>query len=209
MLKIGVLASGRGSNLQALIDASKSKDKKYVIALVISDQEGVQALERAQGEDIPNFYLNPREFPGKRDFEQGIIDLIQEYDCDLICLAGFMRILTPFFITNVGRKILNIHPSLLPSFPGLNAHQQALDYGVRYSGCTVHFIDEGVDSGPIILQAIVPVEESDTVEELSARILEQEHLLYPLAVQLIAEDKISFVGRKVKISGQAAEQLKV
>lgn len=199
VLKIGVLASGRGSNLQALIDALKDGERSYEIAAVISDKENAQALTRANDNNIPSAFINPREFLSKEDFELAILEVIKKHKCNLICLAGFMRILTPVFITEAGVKIVNIHPSLLPAFPGLNAHQQALDYGVKYSGCTVHFVDEGVDSGPIILQAVVPVEDNDTVETLSQRILKEEHRLYPLAIKLIAEEKVNVEGRKVKI----------
>lgn len=199
-LKVGVLASGRGSNLQALIDALKNGEDSYQIAAVISDKEQAQALNRAKEEQIPHAFINPRQFSNKEDFELEILKFIRKQDCDLICLAGFMRILTPSFITKAEMKIVNIHPSLLPAFPGLNAHQQALDYGVKYSGCTVHFVDEGVDSGPIILQAAVAVEADDTVETLSQRILKEEHRLYPLAIKLIAEDKVKIEGRKVFLS---------
>ncbi len=198
--RIGVLASGRGSNLQALIDALKNGEDSYQIEVVISDKEEAQALIRAKKEQIPNIFINPREFSHKEEFEQAILEVIRKHNCNLICLAGFMRILTPSFINKAGVKIVNIHPSLLPAFPGLNAHQQALDYGVKYSGCTVHFVDEGVDSGPIILQAVVPVEVDDTVETLSQRILKEEHKLYPLAIKLIAEGKVKVEGRKVFLS---------
>lgn len=203
--RIGVLASGRGSNLQALIDALKNGEDSYQIEVVISDKEEAQALIRAKKEQIPNIFINPREFSHKEEFEQAILEVIRKHNCNLICLAGFMRILTPSFINKAGVKIVNIHPSLLPAFPGLNAHQQALDYGIKYSGCTVHFVDEGVDSGPIILQAVVPVEVDDTVETLSQRILKEEHKLYPLAIKLIAEGKVKVEGRKVRISGQVSK----
>lgn len=186
-----VLASGRGSNLQALIDAG------FPIALVITDKENALALERAKKHGIPAEYINPKDFSHKEEYEAKLVEKIKEYHCTLVCLAGFMRILSPYFINNVNLKILNIHPSLLPSFPGLNAHQQALDYGVKFSGCTVHLVDEGVDSGPIIKQAVVPVFPDDTVDSLAERILVEEHRIYPLAVKLILEDKLTFQGRKV------------
>lgn len=197
--KLAVLASGRGTNLQALIDASKMGEMPAQVEVVISDKKEAQALKRAQDNKIPAIFVDPSSFPSKKNFEQELIRILNGFDYDLICLAGFMRILSPFFINNVGKPIINIHPSLLPAFPGLNAQKQALDYGVKFSGCTVHFVDEGVDSGPIILQAVVSVEEGDTEETLAQRILQEEHRLYPLAVKLIAEGRIRIEGRKVFI----------
>ncbi|NLW24243.1 MAG: phosphoribosylglycinamide formyltransferase [Clostridia bacterium] len=197
--KLAVLASGRGTNLQALFDASKMGEMPAQVEVVISDKKEAQALKRAQDNKIPAIFVDPSSFPSKKNFEQELIRILNGFDYDLICLAGFMRILSPFFINNVGKPIINIHPSLLPAFPGLNAQKQALDYGVKFSGCTVHFVDEGVDSGPIILQAVVPVEEGDTEETLAQRILQEEHRLYPLAVKLIAEGRIRIEGRKVFI----------
>lgn len=199
VLRLGVLASGRGSNLQALINAVKNGEKSYEIGVVISDKGEAKALERAKEEGIPSYHINPRDYLSKEEFEEKILEIIRDNKCDLICLAGFMRILSPYFISRAVMKIINIHPSLLPAFPGLDAQKQALDYGVRFSGCTVHFVDEGVDSGPIILQAVVPVEASDTMETLAQRILAEEHRLYPQAVSLIAEGKVKIRGRKVTI----------
>ncbi len=201
-LRLAVLASGRGSNLQALLDASEGGQMNASVVVVISDKEKAQALERAQRHGIPAHWINPRDFAGKEKFEAAVLEMIKTYKVDYILLAGFMRILSPYFIRQAGIPILNIHPSLLPAFPGLNAQKQALDYGVRYSGCTVHFVDEGVDSGPIILQAVVPVFPDDSEETLSMRILREEHKLYPLAVRLLSEGRVRCVGRKVIILGE-------
>lgn len=197
--RLAVLASGRGTNLQALIEACQKGEMSARIAVVISDKKEAKALQRAEANGIPSVFVNPSDYKSKQEFEKAVLEIIKKYDCNLICLAGFMRILSPFFINNVGKKIINIHPSLLPAFPGLAAQKQALEYGVKYSGCTVHFVDEGVDSGPIILQAVVPVYDTDTEEALTQRILEEEHKIYPLAVKLITQGRIKVEGRKVKI----------
>ena len=201
-LRLAVLASGRGSNLQALLEAGEEGQMNASVAVVISDKEKAQALERARKHGIPAFWINPKDFSSKEDFEAAVLKVVKAYEADYILLAGFMRILSPFFIRQAGIPILNIHPSLLPAFPGLNAQKQALDYGVRYSGCTVHFVDEGVDSGPIILQAVVPVFPEDSEETLAMRILKEEHRLYPLAVRLLSEGRIKCEGRKVIILGE-------
>lgn len=201
-LRLAVLASGRGSNLQALLEAGEGGQMNASVAVVISDKEKAQALERARKHGIPALWINPKDFSCKEDFEAAVLEEIKTYKADYILLAGFMRILSPFFIRQAGIPILNIHPSLLPAFPGLNAQKQALDYGVRYSGCTVHFVDEGVDSGPIILQAVVPVFPEDSEETLAMRILKEEHRLYPLAVRLLSEGRIRCEGRKVIILGE-------
>lgn len=189
-LRLAVLASGRGSNLQALIDAIEKGEIPAQIAVVISDNPGVQALERAEKHNIPTCTVLRQDYATRELFEQSILDIINENKCDLVCLAGFMRILSPYFIANCKVKIINIHPSLLPAFPGLHAQKQALDYGVKFSGCTVHFVDEGMDTGPIILQAVVPVLEDDTEDTLSQRILKEEHRIYPEAVKLIVQGKV-------------------
>ncbi|MBZ4654640.1 MAG: purN [Peptococcaceae bacterium] len=201
-LRLAVLASGRGSNLQALLDASEAGQMNASVVVVISDKEKAQALERARKHGISAVWVNPRDYRGKEDFEAVLIEVIKGHKVDLILLAGFMRILSSYFVRQAGIPILNIHPSLLPAFPGLNAQKQAIDYGVRYSGCTVHFVDEGVDSGPIILQAVVPVFPDDSEETLAMRILVEEHKLYPQAVQLLSEGRIRCAGRKVIISGE-------
>jgi len=199
-LRLAVLASGRGTNLQALIDASQKGDIPAQIAVVISDKKEAKALERTKVNDIQGVFINPKDFDSRKDFEIEILKVIKDYNCDLICLAGFMRILSPYFMRYAEKEVINIHPSLLPAFPGLHAQKQALEYGVKYSGCTVHFVDEGVDRGPIILQAVVPVDDNDTEDTLAERILQEEHRIYPLAVKLIAEGKVRVEGRRVLIS---------
>ncbi len=195
--KLGVLVSGRGSNLQALIDSIERGELTAEISLVISDKSDAPAIKRCQQHQVDYLCIDPKSFNNKKNFELTVIDRMQEKSVDLICLAGFMRILGKIFIEAFPRKIINIHPSLLPSFPGLNAQHQALDHGVKYSGCTVHYVDEGMDSGPIIAQTTVPVQDHDTVETLSIRILEQEHLIYPKAIQSIIDNQIMVNGRKV------------
>lgn len=190
---LAVLVSGRGSNLQALIDESL-RSNAFQIGVVISNKEDAYALQRAENHNIPTVYI-----PQEAAWEDEITKVINEYNCDLICLAGFMKILSSQFIKTTQQKIINIHPSLLPAFPGLNSQKQALEYGVKYSGCTVHFVDEGVDSGPIIMQAVVPVLDDDTVESLAERILQEEHRIYPEVVKLMAQGRVEIQGRKVFI----------
>ncbi|MCC3144587.1 phosphoribosylglycinamide formyltransferase [Halanaerobium sp. Z-7514] len=199
MFKMAVFASGRGSNFQSIIDAVKRGDIPAEIKVLLSDKEDSGALKRAESEDIENIFINPEHFENKSEYEKEIINILEMAEIDLIILAGYMRILSPLFVKKYKEKIVNIHPSLLPAFKGLNAQKQALDYGVKYSGCTVHFVDEGMDTGPIIMQAVVKVEEDDTVDDLAARILKEEHRIYPEAVKLIAENRIKLEGRKVKI----------
>jgi len=199
-MRIGVLVSGRGSNLQALIDAAATGMIPGEIAVVVSDNPRAKALQRADDHGIEKAVFLREDFRDKQSFDMAIARFLKTRDIDLICLAGFMRILGRDIIRMFPHRIINIHPSLLPSFPGLNAQQQALDYGVKYSGCTVHFVDEGMDTGPIIAQRAVPVLDTDTEETLSARILEQEHLLYPLVVRQIALGNVKVIGRKVLIS---------
>jgi phosphoribosylglycinamide formyltransferase 1 len=193
MINIGVLVSGRGSNLQALIDA------KLNIRVVISDKADAFALERARKHGIDAVYLDPKSFKDKTVYELEIVSILKKHEVGLVCLAGYMKIVGEVLMGHYPNKILNIHPSLLPAFPGLHAQKQALDYGARFSGATVHFVDDGCDTGPVILQAAVPVNDNDTEETLSARILEQEHKLYPKAVKLFVEGKLSIEGRKVRI----------
>jgi len=195
--KLGVLVSGNGSNLQAIIDQIEHGTLTAKISLVISNVKNAFALERAGNSGIKTVFIDPKSFPGKEEYDQAMLDLLKAESVDLVCLAGFMRILRKEFIQAFAGKIVNIHPSLLPAFPGLHPQQQALDHGVKFSGCTVHFVDEGVDSGPIILQSVVPVYDSDDKAELSRRILEQEHLLYPRAIQLIIEDRLTLSARRI------------
>jgi len=199
MLKIGVLASGRGSNLQSIIDSIEEGKIEARISVVISDKKDAKALVRAEDHDIKGEFVNPAKYSSKANFEKRLIEILDNEGVELVLLAGFMRILSPYFIRKYKGRIMNIHPSLLPSFPGLHAQRQALEYGVKLSGCTVHFADEGMDTGPIILQAAVPVKEGDTEETLAARILEQEHIIYPEAVHLYSKGLLKLEGRKVKI----------
>ena len=193
MLKIGVLISGRGSNLQALIDAGLN------ITVVISDKADALGLERARKHKIDAVHIDPKPFKDKSTYELEIVKVLQKHDVGLVCLAGYMRIVGPVLLEHFKGKMINIHPALLPSFPGLHGQKQALDHGVKISGVTVHFVDEGCDTGPIIIQAAVPVLDNDSEETLSARILEQEHLLYPKAVKLFVEGKLKIEGGRVKI----------
>ncbi len=202
-LRLGVLASGRGTNLQAIIDSINEGKLLAEIVIVISDNPKAMALERAKRANIPTAYVKP----GKRsEFEREIIRILEENKVDLIVLAGFMRILSADFVSRFPLRIINIHPSLLPSFPGLEAQRQALEYGVKITGCTVHFVNEIVDGGPIILQEAVPVYDDDTVESLSARILEKEHKILVEAIRLFGENRLRVVGRRVFIDKEGFDQ---
>jgi phosphoribosylglycinamide formyltransferase-1 len=199
MFKIGVLISGRGSNLQAIIDACEAGGVPAQVAVVISNKLDAYGLERAKKHGITTAVFDPKSFADKNTYELEIVKTLKKADVGLVCLAGYMRIVGPVLLEHYRGKMINIHPALLPSFPGLHAQKQALDYGVKVSGVTVHFVDEGCDTGPVILQAAVPVLEDDTEESLSGRILEQEHKLYPAAIKLFAEGKIKIEGRKVHL----------
>jgi len=199
MLKIGVLVSGRGSNLQAIIDAIEAKKIKAEIAVVISNIPGVAALDRAKKHGIKAVAVNDKEFKDKSSYEKDIIAELEKNNVGLVCLAGYMKLISPEFVRHFKGKMMNIHPALLPAFPGLHVQRTALEHGVKISGCTVHFVDEGCDTGPIIIQAAVPVLDDDTQESLSARILEQEHRIYPEAIRLFSEGKLKIEGRRVKI----------
>ena len=198
-IPIGVLASGSGSNLQSLIDHIEAGKLDAEIRIVLCNNADAYALERCRKHNIPTRVVNHREFTSRELFDQRMIEILNACGVTLVVMAGFMRILSPEFFRAFPLRIMNIHPALLPSFPGTHVQQKALDYGVRFSGCTVHFADEGVDSGPIIIQAVVPVLDDDTVESLAERILNEEHRIYPQAVQYFAEDKIEIVGRRVRI----------
>ncbi|MGI6713362.1 MAG: phosphoribosylglycinamide formyltransferase [Bacillota bacterium] len=195
--KLAVLVSGRGSNLQSIMDSIKEGRLKAQISIVVSNKADAYALKRAQNYGIPARYLNEQDYPHRREYDESLANLVQEYNPDLVVLAGYMRILTPEFLLRFPNKVINIHPALLPSFPGLNAQKQALAYGVKVTGCTVHYVDSGVDTGPIIAQKAVPVMDNDSVDSLSARILEQEHLLYPEVIKWISEGRVRIEGRKV------------
>ncbi|HEX2768194.1 MAG TPA: phosphoribosylglycinamide formyltransferase [Geobacteraceae bacterium] len=196
-LRIGVLASGNGSNLQSLIDRCADGSLSAEVACVISNNASAFALERARRHGIPALHLDHRLFSSRENYDAALVETLHEYRVELVALAGFMRIITPVLIDAYSNAIMNIHPALLPAFPGLHAQSQALNHGVKIAGCTVHFVDSGTDTGPIICQAAVPVLEGDTEDLLSARILVEEHRLYPLAVKLFAEGKLTVDGRRV------------
>ena len=195
--KLAVLVSGRGSNLQAIIDKIENNYLSADIALVLSNVKNAFALDRGKKHGLDTIFLDPKIFANRDDYELKMIEVIQSKSIDLICLAGFMRILGKNFIQAFPKKIINIHPSLLPAFPGLNVQKKALEHGAKFSGCTVHFVNEEVDGGPIILQSTVPIFDDDDANSLSERILEQEHIIYPEAIRLIIEKKIMFSGRRV------------
>jgi len=199
-LNIVVLVSGRGSNLQAIIDSIDAGGLPAKILCVISDKPDAFGLERAKKHGIETIPLEYKRFKNKDDYEKELLKILKDKGPDLICLAGYMRIVGKGLISAFRHKIINIHPALLPSFPGLDSQKQALEYGVKVSGCTVHFVDEGCDTGPVILQKTVTVLENDTEGSLSARILEKEHIAYPEAIKLIAEGRVRIEGRKVKIT---------
>lgn len=201
---IGVLVSGRGSNLQAIFDAIAAGTLPVRVGIVISDKANAYALERAKQAGVPYLVVERKAYPDKQSFERAIDAALREAAVELVVLAGFMRILGSEFVRAWSGRLMNIHPALLPSFPGLDAQAQALAYGAKISGCTVHFVDEGVDSGPVILQQAVPVLPADTEETLSERILAQEHRLYPEAIKLWAEGRLIVAGRRVSI--QASEK---
>jgi phosphoribosylglycinamide formyltransferase-1 len=197
--RVGVLISGRGSNLQALIDAQRAGTLGGAIAVVLSNVEGVPGLDRARAAGIPALCC-PRAGRTREEHDGALVALLREHGVDLVCLAGYMRLLSPVFLAAYSGRILNVHPSLLPAFPGPDAQRQAWEYGVKVSGATVHLVEAALDSGPILLQEAVPVGENDTVERLSARILEAEHRIYPRAVRLVLEGRYVLEGRRVRVS---------
>ncbi len=198
-LRLGVLASGGGTNLQAIIDRCQDARFPAEIAIVIANNPDAGALERARRAGIPAVCINHRDFAGRETFDAALVDALREAGVELLVLAGFMRILTRVLLEAFPLKIINIHPALLPAFPGLHVQQQAIDYGARFSGCTVHFVDGGVDTGPIIIQAVVPVHADDNADTLATRILAEEHRIYPRAIELIAEGRVTVDGRRVII----------
>jgi len=201
-IKIAVLVSGRGSNLQAIIDNIVKETLSAELAVVISDQADAYALERARKHNVPAVHVSTKGFKGRRDeYDALLVKELQKRNVDLVCLAGFMRIITPTLIKAFPNRILNIHPALLPAFPGLHVQKKAIEHGAKFSGCTVHFVDEGMDTGPIIIQAVVPILDKDTEDSLSERILKQEHKIYSRAIQLYAEEKLTIKGRRVFMSG--------
>lgn len=201
-LSLGILASGRGSNFLAIYEAIKEGKLDADIKVLISDKKDAPALLKARERGIDAFFIDPLLYESKLKFEEEIVSVLKKYGVDVVVLAGYMRLLGRNFLKEFPMRVLNIHPALLPSFIGLDAQKQALEYGVRYSGCTVHLVDEGMDTGPIILQEIVPVFQEDTVETLSSRILEEEHKVYWQALQLLAEGRLYLEGRRIIIMGE-------
>jgi phosphoribosylglycinamide formyltransferase-1 len=202
---IGVLISGSGTNLQAIIDAIEAGKLDAKIEVVLSNKADARGLARAQQHGISTETLNHKNFSSREAYDEAVVDLLRGRGVELVVLAGFMRLLSPVFVKAYSNRIMNIHPALLPSFPGLNVQQKAVEHGVRFSGCTVHFVNEECDEGPIIIQAVVPVLADDTGAALAARILEQEHRIYPRAIQLYAEGRLKVVGRKVLVDCPAKD----
>ncbi len=201
-IKIGVLVSGRGSNLQAIIDNIEQGRLSAEIAVVISDQADAFALERARKHGIAAVHVSAKGYRGRRDdYDALLVSELRKHAVDLVVLAGFMRIISKTLVSAFPHRIMNIHPALLPSFPGLHVQKAAIEHGVKFSGCTVHFVDEGMDTGPIIVQAVVPVLDGDTEDTLAARILVQEHKIFSRAIQLFAEGKLRVEGRRVLVDG--------
>lgn len=202
-LRVAVLASGRGSNLQAVIDAIAGGDVQATIVAVISNKKEALALERARKHGLKDLFVDPKPFAGRPDsreaYDRVLLDILQQHNVELVLLAGYMKIVTAVLVNSYANRMMNIHPSLLPSFPGLDVQKKAIDWGCKLAGCTVHFVTEGVDEGPIIIQAAVPILDNDTPETLAARILVQEHNIYPRAVQLFAEGRLHVDGRRVFI----------
>lgn len=195
--RIGVLLSGRGSNFEALADSvTAGRIPNAEIALVLSNREGAPGIDRAKARGLVTRVI-PSKGLEREAYDRQVIAALREAGADLICLAGYMRLLSPYFVAAFPERILNIHPSLLPSFPGLESQKQALDYGVKFAGCTVHFVDENLDAGPIILQSVVPVEDNDTEDTLSARILKEEHRIYSEAVKIVLGGNYKIAGRRV------------
>lgn len=198
--RIVVLVSGRGSNLQAILDAVERGSLSLQVVGVFSDQEEPYAFQRAKEKGIPTVFVDPADYQEREDYDAALARKVAAFHPDIIALAGFMRVLTAVFLDNFPGRVVNIHPALLPAFPGLEGQRQAIDYGVQYSGCTVHFVDDGMDTGPIILQSVVPVYQNDTADTLAERILAKEHRTYPAALQLLAEDRVKLQGRRVVIN---------
>jgi phosphoribosylglycinamide formyltransferase-1 len=202
-LRVAVLASGRGSNLQAVIDAIEEGTVQAKIVAVISNKKDAPALERARRQGLSSLFVDPKPYAGAPDgreaYDREILEVLRRHDAELVLLAGYMKIVTSALVKTFANRMMNIHPSLLPSFPGLDVQKKAIEWGCKLAGCTVHFVTEGVDEGPIILQAAVPVLDDDTSDTLAARILKQEHKIYPRAVQLFAEGRLRVEGRRVFI----------
>jgi phosphoribosylglycinamide formyltransferase 1 len=199
-LKIGVLISGSGTNLQSILDACERKELNAQVVCVISNRADAFGLERGRKAGIPALHLDHRSYAGREAYDEALVATLREFGVELVVLAGFMRIITHLLLEAFPMSVMNIHPALLPSFPGLHAQRQALEYGAKVAGCTVHFVDCGTDTGPIIIQAAVPVLEGDTEETLSARIQKEEHRIYPEAIKLFAEGRLKVEGRMVAIT---------
>jgi phosphoribosylglycinamide formyltransferase-1 len=195
--RIGVLLSGRGSNFEALAESIASgRIPNAEMAMVISNRDGAPGIDRAKARGIPTRVIASKGLE-RETYDRQVVAVLDEHKVDLVCLAGYMRLLSPHFVAAFPNRILNIHPSLLPSFPGLESQRQALEYGVKFAGCTVHFVDENLDAGPIVLQAVLPVNDNDTEDTLSARILQEEHRIYSEAVRIVLEDRYKIEGRRV------------
>jgi phosphoribosylglycinamide formyltransferase 1 len=205
-VSLGVLISGSGSNLQAIIDAIEAQELDAKIQVVLSNRADAYGLVRAKKHEIPVEVLDHKRFPSREAFDQAVVDILRDRQVELVVLAGFMRLLSPVFVRAYSNRIMNIHPALLPAFPGLHVQKKAVEHGVRFSGCTVHFVNEACDEGPIIIQAVVPVFPDDTEEILAGRILEQEHRIYPRAIQLYSEGRLRIEGRKVFVDDLAKEE---
>ncbi len=203
-MRLGILISGRGSNFEAIANQIARRKLDAEVAIVISNRADAPGLEIARQRGIPLRVIASAGLE-REAYDRLVVDELRTHEVEIVCLAGFMRLLSAYFIRSFPSRILNIHPSLLPAFPGLDAQRQALEHGVKITGCTVHFVDEFLDSGPIVIQAAVPVLDNDTVESLSARILSQEHLIYSRAIQYIADGRVTIEGRRVKIREEAAE----
>src|SRR6266851_4482682 len=204
--RIGVLLSGRGSNFEALADSvAAGRIPGAEIAVVVSNRQGAPGIEKAKERAIAARVI-PSKGLEREAYDRQVVAVLHEHKVDLVCLAGYMRLLSPFFVTSFPNRILNIHPSLLPSFPGLESQRQALEYGVKFAGCTVHFVDENLDAGPIVLQATVPVRDDDTEETLASRILKEEHRIYSEAVRIVLEGRYKIEGRRVIRTGYSATE---
>ena len=206
---IGVLISGGGTNLQSIIDAVEAKKLDAKIELVLSNKPDAYGLVRARNHGLPVEVLEHRDFASREAYDQAVVDRLRARAVELVVLAGFMRLLSPVFVKAYSNRIMNIHPALLPAFPGLHVQKKAVEHGVRFSGCTVHFVNEECDEGPIIIQAVVPVYPDDTAETLAARILTHEHRIYPRAIQLYAEGRLHIVGRKVLVDRLQKDEAQV
>ncbi len=206
-LNLGVLISGFGSNLQAIIDAIERGELAAQVKVVVSNRADAAGLERARRHEIDALVIEHRRFPSREAFDREVVAALKAHEVELVILAGFMRLLSPVMVQAFPNRIMNIHPALLPAFPGLHVQQAAIDHGARFSGCTVFFVSEGLDDGPIIIQAAVPVYPDDTEQELSERILAQEHRIYPRAIQLYQQGKLEVRGRKVYVKDDGAKPL--